>query len=191
MISEAEVKKNKRSLVLMFSIGLVPVVIAYVIFIYFPQYLPTVTTNQGQLITPPVSAEAFKLIDNGDKWALIVPLGSDCDEVCVKRFYNARQVNVALGKEAQRVKRIMITNPYSDKGLIASLSRDYPDMDKVEVDLELTKTAFEKIISNPFTGNYIFLMDPNGNIMMLYTLDQGGAPMLKDIKFLLKISNIG
>lgn len=175
----------------MFSIGLVPVVIAYVIFIYFPQYLPTVTTNQGQLITPPVSAEAFKLIDNGDKWALIVPLGSDCDEVCVKRFYNARQVNVALGKEAQRVKRIMITNPYSDKGLIASLSRDYPDMDKVEVDLELTKTAFEKIISNPFTGNYIFLMDPNGNIMMLYTLDQGGAPMLKDIKFLLKISNIG
>jgi cytochrome oxidase Cu insertion factor (SCO1/SenC/PrrC family) len=175
----------------MFSIGLVPVVIAYVIFIYFPQFLPSVTTNQGQLITPPVSGEELRLIDDSDKWSMIIPLGSSCDEVCVKRFYNARQVNVALGKEAQRVKRIMITNPSSDQRLVASLSRDYPDMDKVEVDLALAKTAFQKLIANPFDGNYIFLMDPNGNIMMFYTLDQSGASMLKDIKFLLKISNIG
>jgi len=191
MISEAEVKKNRRSLVLMFSIGLVPVVLAYVIFVYFPQYLPSGTTNLGQLITPPVSAEKFRLTDDGDKWVLIIPLGRDCDDACVKRFYNARQVNVALGKEAERVKRIMITTSASDQGLMASLSRDYPDMDRVEVDLSLTKAAFKEIISNPFIGNYIFLMDPNGNIMMFYTLDQEGGAMLKDIKFLLKISNIG
>jgi hypothetical protein len=34
-------------------------------------------------------------------------------------------------------------------------------------------------------------MDPNGNIMMFYTLDKAGKLMLKDVKHLLKASNIG
>jgi hypothetical protein len=40
-------------------------------------------------------------------------------------------------------------------------------------------------------GPVLLLMDPNHNVMMLYSLDKAGKPMLRDLKHLLKISNIG
>jgi len=37
----------------------------------------------------------------------------------------------------------------------------------------------------------LFLVDPNGNVMMYFTLEKAGKPMLGDLKHLLKLSNIG
>lgn len=191
MISDVEVKKNRKSLLLMFSIGLVPVVVAYVVYVFFPQLLPTTTTNQGQLISPSISNEQFGLVTEGRQWSLVIPLADHCNDDCEKRFYYARQVNVALGKETERVKRIMITTRSSDAAMIRGLKKKYPDMVLFEVDKQHTIDVFSAAVSHFFNGGYIFLMDPNGNIMMYYTLDKAGQPMLKDIKFLLKVSNIG
>ena len=49
----------------------------------------------------------------------------------------------------------------------------------------------EPLLGREPDGAYILLMDPNGNIMMFYTLDKAGKLMLKDVKHLLKASNIG
>lgn len=191
MISDAEVKKNRKSLILMFSIGLVPVLVAYVVYVFFPHLLPTTTTNQGELISPSISNEQFDLEIEGREWSLVIPLADHCNEDCEKRFYFARQVNVALGKETERVKRIMLTTQSSDARTIRTLKKKYPDMNLFEVDKRRTTDVFSAVVDNFFSGEHIFLMDPNGNIMMYYTLDKAGQPMLKDIKFLLKVSNIG
>ena len=191
MLPDTEIKKNRKSLVLMFSIGLIPVIIAYIVFVYFPEYMPTSTTNQGELITPSVSNEQIELKIEGHQWTLLIPLAANCGEECEKRFYFARQVNVALGKEAERVKRIMLTLPESDPAQIRALEKAYPDMEKAEISRDKTSKVFANTISDLFEGDYVLLMDPNGNIMMYYTMDLLGQPMLKDIKFLLKISNIG
>jgi len=191
MISDVEVKKNRKSLVAMFSIGLVPVLVAYLVYVFFPQILPTTTTNQGQLITPSISGEQIDLVIEAQKWSLVIPLADNCNEDCEKRFYYAKQVNVALGKETERVKRIMITTAFSDAEKIRSLKKEFPDMILFEVDKNLAINAFSQVVVNFFSGEHIFLMDPNGNIMMYYTLDKAGQPMLKDIKFLLKVSSIG
>jgi len=39
--------------------------------------------------------------------------------------------------------------------------------------------------------NLIYLIDPNGNLMMRYTPDQLPKPLFKDLKHLLKVSRIG
>ncbi|MBL4679790.1 MAG: hypothetical protein JKY88_03580 [Pseudomonadales bacterium] len=191
MISDVEVKKNRKSLILMFSIGLVPVLVAYVVYVFFPQLLPTTTTNQGELISPSISHEQIGLTIEGHQWSLVVPLADNCNEGCEKLFYYARQVNVALGKETKRVKRIMVTTQSSDAALIRTLKKKYPDMDLFEVDKSHATNVFSDVVDNFFSGEYIFLMDPNGNIMMYYTTENAGHSMLKDIKFLLKVSNIG
>jgi hypothetical protein len=60
----------------------------------------------------------------------------------------------------------------------------YPNLARVEV----SPSIFESQLGE---ANLIFLMDPIGNIFMVYPKGKAGKPMMKDIKHLLKYSNIG
>jgi len=188
---ETEVKQNRRSLVLMFSIGLVPVIIAYVVFVFFPALLPTNTTNQGELIVPSISSELIGLEFSGSKWSLLILLGANCTAACEEKFYLTRQTNTALGKEAGRVKRILISTEISDPYKITAILDKYPELERADLDQLKLNEAFEKALPGFLNGDDVLLMDPNGNIMMRYSSEKLGNAMLKDLKFLLKISNIG
>ena len=115
-------------------------------------------------------------------------MGETCDADCQQRFYFVRQVNIALGKNSDRVQRIIVAD---SKTSLAAIEQEYPELIRVDSSMAQFRKALESAVSKPVSGNYIYLMDPNGNIMMFYTLEQAGKPMLKDIKHLLKISNIG
>jgi hypothetical protein len=183
-----EVNKSRKTLVTLFSIGLVPVIIAWTVYNFFPQFLPVTKTNLGTLISPPISHQVAGISIGERKWSLLVPVGTSCDEDCQKRFYFVRQVNIALGKNSDRVQRIIVAE--SDTAL-DGVSQQYPDLIRIDSSMAQFRKALEPTVTEPVSGNYIYLMDPNGNIMMFYTLEQAGKPMLKDIKHLLKISNIG
>jgi cytochrome oxidase Cu insertion factor (SCO1/SenC/PrrC family) len=175
--------RSRTSLVALFSIGFIPVIIAWVVFFYFPEMIPNGTTNEGNLVTPPVQASDLGLIDETGKWTLIIPVGANCDADCEERFYLARQVNVALGKESERVHRVLV-DLGADVDTINSLMAQYPNLARVEV----SPSIFESQLGE---ANLIFLMDPIGNIFMVYPKGKAGKPMMKDIKHLLKYSNIG
>lgn len=183
-----EVKQSRRTMISLFAIGLVPVIVAWTVYNFFPDLLPESKTNVGTLISPPVSHETADIVLGERKWSLVMPVGTDCNEDCQQRFYFARQVNVALGKNSDRVQRIVVSE--GDTGLNA-ITDEYPDLIRVAASMAQFRTAFKNVVEEPVSGNYIYLMDPNGNIMMFYTLEEAGKPMLKDIKHLLKISNIG
>jgi hypothetical protein len=68
--------------------------------------------------------------------------------------------------------------------LMEHLKGEHPDV-KVVTGV----TTFKPIVA--LDGPVLLLMDPNHNVMMLYSLDKAGKPMLRDLKHLLKISNIG
>lgn len=182
MNEEAIRSQNRRSLVILFAIGLVPVFIAFVVFFYFPQLMPTGTTNKGELITPPVQAEALGIGGLTGEWMLIIPVGSICGAECEERLYLARQVNTALGRESSRVKRMVVWT--AGERAVTSVLEQYPD-------LETSVISAAKFESTLGSQDRIYLMDPLGNIIMFYTIDKAGKPMLEDIKHLLKISNIG
>ncbi len=181
MNQEVATVQNRRSLVILFAIGFVPLIVAWVVFFYFPQLMPSGTTNEGELITPPVNGTEIGLESQLGDWTLIVPVGAICDADCEERLYLARQVNTALGKEAPRVKRLAL---WTDGMAPATkIQAEYPNIGSLPVDRgNLGKLG---------DLNRIYLMDPLGNIFMVYTIEKAGKPMLKDIKHLLKISNIG
>ena len=183
-----EVKKSRRTMVSLFAIGLVPVIVAWTVYNFFPGLLPESKTNVGTLISPPVSHELADITLGERKWSLVMPVGEDCSEDCQQRFYFARQVNVALGKNSDRVQRIVVADAAT---ALDSITEQYPDLIRVESSMVQFGKALKNFVAEPVSGNYIYLMDPNGNIMMFYTLEEAGKPMLKDIKHLLKISNIG
>lgn len=175
-------KRNQLYLVTLFAIAFVPLIVSTVVFFYFPQLLPTSTKNEGQLISPSVAAEQIGLEGQIGKWTLLLPVGASCDAECEERLYLARQVNIALGRESSRVQRMAIWTEGTAPA--QKIQADYPGLGAFPVELE----KFKAKLGDP---NRIYLMDPLGNILMFYTLDKAGKPMLKDIKFLLKNSTIG
>ncbi|MEX2488827.1 MAG: hypothetical protein WD356_04800 [Pseudomonadales bacterium] len=184
----------KLLLILATAVG--PIILAYIFYFYFSDFAPAEGTNEGHLILPPrhveeIAAEPGKEIPRG-QWAMLMLTGPECDQDCERLMYLSRQVHRGLGKDAERVERYLLVG---GNNLSASFRRlieaDYPDI-QVRYYLRTSLNGvFEKVVEAPMDGDYIFLMDPNGNIMMYYTSDLAGKPMLSDLKHLLKISTIG
>lgn len=175
---------RKKSLWALLLVSLVPLALAFLM--YFQQlWLPTSTTNEGELLLPPEQLLEDSLVyhklsqDMKDErqWRLLINIEGACNQSCLENLHLLRQVHIALGKEAHRVTRILLLNEQMLKGL----GTDYPHMLKAKP-------------KNGFTlkrGEGVYLVDPLDNIMMYYTFSQIGKSMLKDIKKLLKNSNIG
>ncbi|MBV1878564.1 MAG: hypothetical protein KUG79_13050 [Pseudomonadales bacterium] len=190
-MTDSITSKNKASLVILFSIGLVPVLVAYVVYVFFPHLLPATTTNQGQLIVPPIENTAIGLEKEDRKWLLLLPVDSSCGAECEQRLYLARQINLALGKESERVKRVLIVSANTSADLTERLMQQYHDMRLLPLDGEMLANQLSSVVARDQLSTTIFVMDPNGNIMMYYSLDRAGKGMLRDLKHLLKVSNIG
>lgn len=176
---------NRLSLIAILLVSVVPLILA--ILMYFMQWgVPSNRTNNGLLISPPAQWQDLNAQlmseanydDSNANWTLLVQLNGACDEACNTNLYTLRQVHLALGKEAHRVKRSLIVS--SQNGMEPIIT-EYPNMQLVQV-------SNPEILSQ---GDGIYVVDPLGNIMMFYAFEQIGKPMLKDIKKLLRTSNIG
>jgi hypothetical protein len=180
-----EISRSRRKFVGLVLIAFVPIFIAYFAFFYFPDIVPTGTTNQGELITPPIAASEVNVaLDEQKSWALIQPASIDCDEACGELLYLSRQVVVGLNKDSGRVKRIILVKTPVSETFADLLQSEHADVSVIKG----TSSQLDEVSS---TRPILYLMDPNGNILIYYTLETAGKPMLKDLKHLLRISNIG
>ncbi len=79
------------------------------------------TANHGELIDPPRSVSDVVFQHEGvaetlwqdlpAKWRLlVVQRGENCDVICQQQLYKTRQIHLALGKDFNRVGRIMLSD---------------------------------------------------------------------------------
>jgi hypothetical protein len=175
---------SRKRFVALLLIAFVPMFIAYAAFFHFPDWAPTGTTNNGELVSPSVDGLSMSTeLAAFDTWVLIQPVEGRCANNCRKMLYLSRQVITGLGKDANRVQRVVLMST-DTPALLEHLNGEHPD---VKVITGITKVKPVEARDGPV----LLLMDPNHNVMMLYSLDKAGKPMLRDLKHLLKISNIG
>lgn len=162
------------------------------------------TTNRGQLIEPPRQWSAFTFLDeNGaplmmeqsyGKWTFVYVIPGACDSACNKMLFYMRQIRTATGKDSDRVRLGALSfTDHKNPQLNAMLAKDYPqfvhyflpmrEWNKVMGDLPSTSLAN--------TAGYLYLVDPQGNIMMGYPLTTNPSDIFKDLQKLLKVSQIG
>lgn len=199
--SPSQIRRGRRTALLLFAVGFGPMILATVMF-YTGWLTPDGYTNNGTLIDPVVPVAELHLLGADDKplaarftdsqadepgWLMIVVAGR-CERDCETLLHNARQVNVALGKNANRVRRaayLQQTSPDLDQ----RWQQDYPLMER------LTSASVGEPVwppgVDPGQAPQILLVDPFGNLMMRYPVDQSGKPMLEDLKHLLKLSQLG
>lgn len=196
-------KHVRRRLLLLASVFAVPMVAAYVL--YYSGWRPAGGQAHGELVTPArpvtdielrtVGGEATRIGDLRRRWVLLYFGSSDCAAACERALYNMRQVIAAQGREAHRLRATMIvTDTRAIEALRARLT-PYPDM------LVLTGTReqiarlareFELPAGGALAGGHrLYVLDPLGNFMMSYPADADPAGMHKDIKRLLRYSQVG
>lgn len=179
--TQGGLNSGQKKIALMFAIAFVPIFVAYGLYFFFPSLMPSGTTNRGVLVTPPVTTEMQRT-----HWTLFVAVNPDCDEACRDVLYETRQIHVALGKEAGRLERHIVTSATPAPGF-----RQYLDTEQPNAVLVVDPVLHGRLRAIHDAANVVYVMDPLGNIMMYYPAEIGGKPMLQDLKHLLKVSGIG
>lgn len=176
-----------------------PVVAAYALF--FLGVTPPAYSNKGELLKPMIDIESFALTDDDaepisrdeitkHKWHMILFAGSACDDACNQALYNMRQINIAVGKNANRLRRLVIHLEKPSEEFQALIASEYPDARHANADSQTIETALQEVGAE-FRSNEVYIMDPIGNIMLRFTQDQPYKDLLHDLKKLFKVSQIG
>jgi hypothetical protein len=195
-------RRGRVQLVLLFTLFLAPPLGAWLAWQHVQTHGVEATTNVGSLVSPavPVSADGLGTAAGGDlpadalrgRWTYVVFAPAGCGEPCREQLYLTRQVRLAVNKDTSRVQRLLILPRAPGRALQAYLADQHPDL-RIAV-----PRPDEARFAAPFRGEGFspdgaryFLLDPLGNLMMHYAGDVPGKGLLKDLRKLLKVSQIG
>lgn len=174
-----------------------PVIASYLTF-YVVR--PTAQRNYGELIQPqralpdlpvtmlagrPTNLRALK-----DQWLLVSVTGGACSATCEKHIYLQRQLRESLGREKDRLDRIVLVN--DDAAFNASLLPAVADATNDAYALRVPAAALAQWLAaapSQQLADHLYLVDPIGNWMMRFPANVDAAKAKRDIDRLLRASN--
>ncbi len=196
-------KNSSRAMLTTFGLLMVfvgPFVMAYLLF-YSGYHFSAKPVNHGQLINPPVNinrlvfrtvkGRALPVSSLHGKWLMAYFAPHTCDKLCEINLYNMRQVRKALGRNQEKVDRLLLaTESGAPSHFTEFINKGFQGTQLALI------TGREEALLAKLAGHHIgkgemYLIDPLGNIMMRYRPKASPEGMLKDIKRLLKYSQLG
>jgi hypothetical protein len=167
-------KRNVTQVVMLFLVFLLPMLAGWFLYYYHEQF-PLKTINHGVLVKQPIGVQyLYAAMQNGneEKWHILYVDNGLCNKDCMKTFYFLQQVRKALGKNSERVKVTLLGGNY--------------------IPLQRLQMVFSKQTNQQFTvKDKIYLVDPLGNLFMYYPTTTDPMNVLKDLKKVLEVSQIG
>lgn len=179
--------KNRRSLILLLVVFIVPILLAKLAL--DNQWLSLGVTNKGQLLTQALTTDELGIAQQipDKKWLIIYRLPNSCSEACLHSIEAVHNSYVAIGKDRPRVAAVLIKGDALSKEESQQLSSSQWHV------LNLT-AQIEAVLPEP----QVFIADPLGNIILTHkvpmqTQQQAdfGKAILADMKKLLKYSKVG
>ncbi|MBW8329306.1 MAG: hypothetical protein K0M48_09195 [Thiobacillus sp.] len=182
----------RSKFLLLIAVFVVPVVAAYLA--YFG-WRPAGHTNYGDLLkVTPLQKTAgvmhdgmpFDLQKLQGKWVMVHVGPANCDANCVQQLYLMRQTRIAQGKEQSRIERLWVL---TDNGVVdPALLRAHPGLYAWRPGGDV---FVEQFPAGDGRAGHIYMVDPLGNLMLRFPARPDPKRMMKDLKLLLKASQIG
>lgn len=202
-------RRGRIQMLLLLSCFALPVIASY--FAYYVVRPVGGMTNYGFLIAPQrpipptlrveegrfpqdLAGDALPLAGRFEKkWLLIsVHPALACTQACVKKLFFMRQLRVGQGSERFRLVPLWLM---TDKASVASsLLMAYGDTQAAVQFLRADAQALEAwlpVESGHTMEDYLYLVDPQGNLMMRFPASPDATRMRKDLSKLLKWNAIG
>lgn len=176
------------------------------------------TVNKGNLILPPLDVTALDMreLETGamrflsfeervagldpddyspEPWTLVFVNTRACADDCRERVHYLRQMHVRLNREQHRVRRYYL---HVGSAMIAEGDRtffndEFPGMGIVVGQRELIQRNLRDggVDIDLGEDNYIFVVDPVGNVMMYYDSSHSTQDIMSDVQRLLQNSSLG
>ena len=183
---------SRSKLLLLLGVFALPVLAAYLA--YFG-WRPAGHSNYGDLLkVAPLQRTAgdaldgapFDLVALRGKWVMVHVGPARCDAECVYQLYLMRQMRIAQGKDQSRIERLWVL---TDSGAPdAALLQAHPGL---HVWWPRDAAFAGQFPAARATGAHIYLVDPLGNLMLRFPAAPDPKRMMKDLRLLLKASQIG
>jgi cytochrome oxidase Cu insertion factor (SCO1/SenC/PrrC family) len=184
--------KHRTTLWLIIALCIAPVVASYVAYYLIP---PGGHTNYGELLNAPPLPDAPLRLDDGTpfamrtlrgKWILLTADRAQCEDACQRKLFTMRQLRLTQGKDMTRLERVWLI---TDQGVIAE------KITRAFVGTWLVRAGGNELLKHlpaerPL-DDYIYLIDPLGNIVLRYARDAEPGRIIKDLTRLLKTSRVG
>ncbi len=188
--------RGRLVLICLFAAFFVPILVAWWLV---GQWRPEGSVHHGRLLDPamPVTYLHARTGDGArldpawlqSYWTLVyVDANGVCDAHCRDGLYAMRQVRLALGKEFYRVQYLLLQPHPPSEELNDWLTREHPRLTTAVTDAK-SRTVLEAPFEDRERG--IYLIDPLGNLLMRYRVEDDPKGILKDLTRLLKLSKIG
>jgi hypothetical protein len=185
-------RRGRRQFLMVASLFVVPVVTAIVLY-RSADWRPVVNA-QGTLIDPPrtLAVAGAALLDGSiapadafeGRWSVVRPVAGDCGARERALLEELGRVRLALDKDADRVRRIVV---HDGSCAAADLGSGEPDLRVYTVTADFL-AQFPPSVDG---AAGIYIVDPHGNLMMSYPASGSARGLLKDLERLLRLSSIG
>lgn len=183
---------SRSKFLLLIGVFALPVIAAYLS--YFG-VRPAGHTNYGELIavTPlqqtagsTHDGRAFDLRDLQGKWLMVHVGPAACDADCVQQLYLMRQLRIAQGKAQSRIERVWVLTDAAavDPQLLAGHAG-------LHVWRPADPAFAEQFPAPRARTAHIYMVDPLGNLMLRFPEQAEPKGIMKDLKLLLKASQVG
>lgn len=194
--------RSNKPLVMLLALFLAGIIAAVVM--YVTGWHPFGAKNYGELVQPPRLLPDLAFTDMDGKpvrvhglrgrWTLVYFGAATCPKACEDNLYKMRQLVLAQGREAHRVRRLLVvTDPKAQDWLRYTLA-EYRGtevwMGPTPMARELAE-QFKLPAADALTSGRIYVIDPLGYLMMSYPAEGDLRKMNKDLGLLLRLSQVG
>lgn len=190
--------RPRLALLLIIACFAVPLAAAWLLV---GHWRPAGAAQHGELLDPAQPVALRMVLPEGKpaditglrgRWILAyVGAATACDERCRTGLYDIRQVRLALGRDMERVQTLLLLNGQPEAEFRRWLNTEHPAL-TVGVAEPATQTALIGAFRQPGqVGDWLYVLDPLGNLLMRYKIDADPRGLLKDLQRLLKWSKIG
>ncbi len=190
-------RSSRRQFLLIASLFFVP--LAAAVWLYLsPDWRPGAGVQNGTLIDPPRPLPDISLtLPDGSAapadalkrgWLLVHVSREVCDARCRNALDEMRQARLALDKDADRVRRILL---HAGGCCESGFADEQPDLELLAAAGTEGAALLDLFPPAADGASGIYIVDPHGNLMMEYAATGVASGLLKDLERLLRLSHIG
>ena len=170
------------ALVGLFAAFVVPILAAYALNVWWPNWSPFGRMNHGELVEPAWAIGLESVAERAaGRWILLHPAAASCDDPCEAGLDLVKRVHVSLGKDYDRVVRMFVHRA----GVPVERVRS---MDAELILVPAPAAWFDRFAGDETT---LLIVDPQRQAVLRYGADLEAKGLARDLARVLKISKIG
>lgn len=200
----ARAQRPSLTVALLIVVFIAPFIAAWALYLSAPRLGLAGRAAHGTLVQPPRPLGEFRLRDAAGRpftaadlrgrWWLVYVGGTDCDALCGESLYKMRQVRLAFGVDMRRIGRLYIMDAETPGPSLRALLPHHAGLVAAGGAEEEVDTLVDRFVvdgRDPRRAGRIYVVDPEGRLVLWYRPGAHPDGLLKDLRRLLRASRIG